>query len=55
MRRETKIQADGTPRTKGMRNSQVASANAHKSTPMRDRRNRRPEDARRTREWRDEA
>jgi hypothetical protein len=54
MRRETKIQPNGTPRTKGMRNAYVASANAHKSAPMRDKRNRRPQDARRTREWRDE-
>jgi hypothetical protein len=55
MRHETKIQPNGTPRTKGIRNAHVASANAHKNTTMRDRRNRRPGDARRTREWRDES
>lgn len=54
MRGETKV-VHGVPRTKGMRNAYVASANAHKSTPMRDRRDRRSKDARRTREWRDDS
>lgn len=39
---------NGIPRTKGIRNPFVASANAHKSTTMRDRRDRRANDARRS-------
>ena len=32
--RETFIQANGMPRTRGIRNPYVAAANAHKSEPM---------------------
>ena len=55
MIKETFIQANGTPRTKGIRNPGIVAANARKGGPMRDRRNRRPKDARRNREWGDEA
>lgn len=54
MLKETFIQSNGMPRTKGIRNPYVAAARAHKSAPMRDRRSRRPKDARRTKEWRDD-
>jgi len=49
-KQETRIQADGTPRTKGIRNPHVASANAHHASPMRHKTERRAKDARRKRE-----
>ena len=48
----TKIQQNGTPRTKGIRNALVLSAIACKGGPMRDRRERRVNDARRS--WKKE-
>lgn len=47
MRNETKTGQDGNPRTKGIRNAIVAVAMAKRGGPMRDRRDRRPKDARR--------
>lgn len=41
MRRETKIQADGTPRTKGMRNPGVVFARAKRGGPMKNERDKR--------------
>jgi len=50
MRQETKIQANGMPRTKGIRNPHLASALAHNNGRMRHKTERRAKDARRKRE-----
>jgi len=49
-KQQTRIQADGTPRTKGIRNPYVASAHAHNAGPQRHKTDRRAKDARRKRE-----
>lgn len=48
MKRETNIQSNGMPRTKGIRNPFVASANAHKQTTIKDKRDRKSKDARKS-------
>ncbi len=51
MIKETFIQSNGMPRTKGIRNPNVVAAQGRRGGKMRDRRDRRPNDARRNREW----